>query len=920
MKVAFWQERNCRLKNEDSKLQHGPTPPLRGSGGVVHPVYPVKASPQRTEALREAVAPMMGMCEEEMVGLVPDRTGFRFMGCPNCNEGTHESQLVWTVEDPHCVTCRYCGMGFPNEAYPEDRVLKVTNPVGEAVAYPYWEDREGKRYFFSAKGWWCARFYFASRAKDMGALFQATGARTYARRAALILDAFARYYPGFLVCLDEVHTPKAFYREPPFPRRGGKWGEWRYIEIPTDLVFAYDWIYDSGELERLSEAVGADVRERIEKDFFRGGVRQDDLHGPLYTNASPGTYEGYAVLGRVLGDPGLVHEAVRRSKGLFERWFFVDGSWCQGSVDYHGYTMRGMQGVLDALKGYSDPPDYVDPVDGKRFEALDLEVDFPVIARARRLLGTCRYPDGRTIPVHDGWARVPALPAPERSVSTLLAGVGHAWLGQGEGKEQVQVHLHFSEGAYGHSHGDTLNLMLFARGQELLPDLGYTHSRYRHWSISTLCHNTVVIDGEEQFTGDRNKHVPGDGHLLAFEAGCGPVQWVEASGERSYPGLAQVYRRTVMLVDAGGGDVYVVDLFRVVGGTQHDWVMHGSADRDSRAEVGVPLTFHAEHMLPGVEVRLPENAKDPGEAEGRNPGYGFFQNVSRGEVTDGATVTFTVSESPVGIRTHLPALGGAEVFSGDAPSLRRAEENDALLDRYRMPIFLVRREGPAPLSSCFAAVHEPYEGAPFLKEVSVEAVEGGEDAVVLRVRHHGVTDHIVHRGRPDRGPLRVGDLCMAGEVGFVREREGVVEEMGLWGGTELRWRDGVLWGGGVYEGEVVGILRKGAGDAYDALRVRGELPEGEVLRGATAVVSFGDGATLGYGVVGVRRAGGEAHVVLESDPGISVAEGGMQYLFCPRRRVPGGVRYRVRTSAFVRLGDGEPEVRSVGEAQFSGSG
>ena len=49
-----------------------------------------------------------------------------------------------------------------------------------------------------------------------------------------------------------------------------------------------------------------------------------------------------------------------------------------------------------------------------------------------------------------------------------------------------------------------------------------------------------------------------------------------------------------------------------------------------------------------------------------------------------------------------------------------------------MPIFLVRRKGPAPLSSCFVAVHEPYEGEPFLKEVSVEAAENGEDAVVLR--------------------------------------------------------------------------------------------------------------------------------------------------------------------------------------------
>ncbi len=863
-----------------------------GSAGVAHPVYPVAASPERIEALKEAVAPLMGMGEEEMVGLAPDRTGFRFTGCPHCDEGSHQSQLVWTIEDPHHVTCRYCGMGFPNETYPEDRVLKVINPIGEEVAYPYWEDDKGEQYFFGAKGWWCARFYFASRAKDLGELYQMTGERAYARRAALILSTFARYYPGFLVCLDEVHTPKAFYREPPFPRRGGKWGEWRYTEIPTDLVFAYDWIYDSGELEQLSDEVGVDVKERIENDFFRGGVRQDDFHGPLYTNASPSTYEGYAVFGRVLGEPGLVHEAVRRSRGLFERWFFVDGFWCQGSVDYHRYTMRGMQQALDALRGYSDPPDYVDPKDKARFDNLDMERDFPIVERAVRVSDICRYPDGRGMSVHDSWPRTDDRPAPERAVSTLLTGLGHAWLGRGTGEEQVQVHLHFSDGAYGHSHADMLNLILFARGQELLPDVGYTHSRYRHWSISTLCHNTVVIDEEEQFKGDPKR--PGDGQVLAFETAFEAVQWVEASGERAYPGLAAIYRRALMLVDAGDGDVYVVDLFRAGGGSRHDWVMHGSVDRDGRAEVSVPMEPYGEHMLPGVEVRLPENAKDPGEAAERNPNYGFFQNVSRGEVIDGVSVNIALSESPVGIRTHLPGLAGAEVFLGDAPSVRRAEENDAVLDRYRMPIFLVRREGPPPLSSCFAAVHEPYEGEPFVEEVSVD---NREDAVVLSVRHHGVTDHIVHRTDPNGGELHAGDLHLRGEVGFVRERDGVPEMMGLWGGAELRWRDSVLSGDGTYEGEVRGSLRKEDGDPYDGLRVTGKLPEGEVLKGATAIVTFGDGSTLGYRVAEARRAGGGTHLVLADDPGIVVDGEGMRHLTCPRHEIPGQVRYRVRTSA-----------------------
>ena len=85
------------------------------------------------------------------------------------------------------------------------------------------------------------------------------------------------------------------------------------------------------------------MRARIEHDFFRGAIRQDGFHGPVYGNASPRIYEGYAVIGRVIGDPGLVHEAVRRSRGIFERKFFFDGFWCEGSVGYHEMTMHGMR-------------------------------------------------------------------------------------------------------------------------------------------------------------------------------------------------------------------------------------------------------------------------------------------------------------------------------------------------------------------------------------------------------------------------------------------------------------------------------------------------------------------------------------------------------------------------------------------------
>ncbi len=66
----------------------------------------------------------------------------------------------------------------------------------------------------------------------------------------------------------------------------------------------------------------------------------------------------------------------------------------------------------------------------------------------------------------------------------------------------------------------------------------------------------------------------------------------------------------------------------------------------------------------------------------------------------------------------------------------------------------------------------------------------------------------------------------------------------------------------------------------------------------------------------VAREGGETRVLLDADPGFAVEGEGMRHLFFPHREIPGKVRYRLRTSAFVRIGDGS--ITSVGEARFSG--
>ena len=863
---------------------------------VTLPVYRESPSTESLEKLRRAVAPLMTMSEDRLVALVPDRTGFPYVACARCGEGVRERQLDWSIEDPLRVRCRHCATFFPGGEFAENRTLRILNPLGIEVDYPFFEDSRGRRFFFRARAWWCARFYLAERARDLGRLYAATGQRQYARRAALILDAFARYYPGFLVWTDVANSAKRVCMDPPFPRRGGKWGEWRYAEIPTELIYAYDSIRYSGELDRLAQERCEDVSRRMEDGFFRGGLRQDAFHGILYTNASPETYEGYAVAGRVMREPALVHLAVRCAHGLFRR-FSADGFWCQGSPAYHRYTLSGLMRVLEALAGYSDPPGYLDAEDGRRFVELDPLREFTDVERCARVLDVFRYPDGRLIPVHDSWARFEDLKPSGRSRSALFAGMGHAWLGLGEGERQTQAHLHFSEGGHGHAHADMLNLILYAFGEELVSDLGYTHTRYRPWTVSTLAHNTVAIDGQDQtLSGDKGAS---RGRLLAFETAHETVQWMDAGGERAYPGLAREYRRTIMLADAGDRNVYAVDIFRVRGGTRHDWTLHGSADRDGWARPDVPLKPAGPHLLGGVEVRLPEFEGDSGDAGGRNISYGFVQNVSRGRVEDGLTVRFGLAGASAGLRCHVPGLRGAEVYLGDAPSVRRADENEAELDRYRMPVVVARRRGRAPLSSVFAAVHEPFDGSPFIE--CVRQVYADDRSVVLEVRHGGCVDRIAHRTVWRDEPLVVGHLTLNGEFGFVRERDGAATCMGLWGGNELRWKEDVVAGGGVYDLKVEGVLRRTGGDPLDGLEVSGEILDCAGVEGTTGIVRFGDGSTTGCAVERVVRDGRRLILATAEDPGFSIENGAARHLYFPLRTISGPVACHVRTSAFVCL-------------------
>ena len=499
-------------------------------------------------------------------------------------------------------------------------------------------------------------------------------------------------------------------------------------------------------------------------------------------------------------------------------------------------------------------------------------------------------PNGAHVGSHDTWSpttngralrRPPAAPMP----SHLHWGMGHAILGTGRQDTGTQLHLHFS-GGYGHQHADTLNLILFAKGQELVADLGYTHTVLAPYVRGSLAHNLVVVDETDQRTSGTAP--PADGRLVASARLGRAVQFVEAGGEGAYPGRTRLYRRAVALVAGPNGQDYVLDVFRVVGGRRHDWVLHGSADADMSLHSTRPSRPHPAGLLPpGTTFTLWPSEYGQNRQGNANLSYGLFRNLARGTADDTVAVTMATADG-VGVATTLLGLAGAAVFTGELPSMRRAcEDSSRVLDYWR-PTVMVRRDGD-DLQSVFTAVHQPIDAT--TRRIAVQRLEAASDdalAVAIRVEGDGFTDiHLCGAGPTSRWHLPALDLEAVGRYAFVRIVDDRLEAMGLADGAALTCRGQAL---GVRPGRVVEVQSTRADEQQPerwALVVRERLAPRPADLEERVVVSFADGMTYGLHLAAIADEGEGSALRLRHRPGFTVdPDGTTRMTHHPRRTTP----------------------------------
>ena len=131
--------------------------------------------------------------------------------------------------------------------------------------------------------------------------------------------------------------------------------------------------------------------------------------------------------------------------------------------------------------------------------------------------------------------------------------------------------FYFNGYAYhGHRHMDTLGIIYFAHGKELASDRGYIWDDPRNaWTKSTLSHNLVTVDGQNQVREARHSTL----ELFAVAPGLEVIQ----SSANAYAQCSQ-YRRTCALVQLPNDNSYAVDFFRVTGGDLHHYCFNSNGD------------------------------------------------------------------------------------------------------------------------------------------------------------------------------------------------------------------------------------------------------------------------------------------------------------------------------------------------------
>ncbi|MSS73978.1 MAG: hypothetical protein EXS64_21205 [Candidatus Latescibacteria bacterium] len=524
------------------------------------------------------------------------------------------------------------------------------------------------------------------------------------------------------------------------------------------------------------------LRRRNRDLRLKRGIVEHTLH-PYHLvtgadNLSSSTQHPRLDLALMLGNDELVETVARDILCFFRNFFTGDGMGREGAPSYtaSSFDILDVAARLQGLAGaFNRKAPYVDPATG----TLDL-LGTPLIRETLAKFVRCAFPDGRLIPWEDSLVYAdlpvdlfdlidrlaPGLPAscaehfrrngdgklelvrPLALKSSLLHENRKGLLRSGAGGDHRIVSLDYTE-RVSHYHLAPLNLLLYAKGHELAPDLGYMGSLHyltTQWIRTFPAHNTLVLrdaKGDPAVTGRLR------GDLRRFFKALPAIQAMDAAeldpAELAHvPGERPVYGRTVALIDVDEKDSYVLDVFRARGGASQDLFFHAAG---RKFEVrGIDLLPHAD---PDADLYAYSGfAFECGDGYGEKNVNALQVGASSGPwtATWGEMAEWPSKEGGpeidphVFLRWHVLDAPGSEVIAGSAPAQRWLDNRDL---GERMTLVCVRRRKTDLLQN-YVSVLEPYRGRPFIRRVErLRVTPEQESAVALKVVLPDRTDYLL---------------------------------------------------------------------------------------------------------------------------------------------------------------------------------
>ena len=691
----------------------------------------------------------------------------------------------------------------------------------------------------------------------------------YARRIAIALLDWARWHPSYY--LTAINSPTYINVTSNYLATTGGFGPQRASdhnglahEWQDDELLAFDAIYNSVVLTNMNTEFGFNVRQYIcDNLFFDEGdflVNHIPIDIAIQSNLS-GPYAVLPQVARVLNRPDYILWMDVYLDATVRQKIRRDGALEEGE----GYSIGYLNSNQDAAQNTHD---YF------LTRAAATSQFLAISNRATIFNTTFTYGQGQwnTISLPNG--QLPSFgdtpfnnyfSSHSAGNSALLPAYGTLALGAGTGSQAVQVNQNFT-GNNNHMRADMSAFVLWAFNEEYLGNIRYYNGAIgRNFGEQMLAYNTVQID-RVNLTPYADADTYGNGDLTLYEPGNNGLALTEIDGQRAYSSKASRFQRLLLLNTVDLAKPYIVDVFRVTGGTTHDYMFHGAIRWDQNGQCSFPLVTNNNlyPMLEGGETW--DLATD-------TPYYGFWRNVSSNAAPGNFQITYSDTSRSAGRDTRLWMTAEPNtynVYLGTTPVPARDNTvptnffNSLGLTR---PSTIIRhRIASGTLQDLFVSVVEPFNVG-VTNIVSVTRLPMGgttNESVGLKItfKDGRVDTCIVNLRNPQiagatGGSTTVatadGQYSLTGRVGLQVDRTGGDSRVVTMNATDFKFAGrGLSTPTNTYfSGLIAGETRRINGDSNDAFTTASPLPLGTALRNKW--LSFTHGALSGSGTTGVSE-------------------------------------------------------------------